>query len=158
MQSAKESDRKNSGKTADAYSVFTVSIAGEKLAIPVPYVRTIFSLAEITPVPRSRPSILGLINLRGHILTAIDLSQRLGLVTHREQESNLAVAIQNKGEDYAFVIEEASEVMTLTPSTKITIPHGANRIKNEFIKEFHCLDQSIISVLEIPAILEYLSV
>ena len=53
MQSAKESDRKNSGKTADAYSVFTVSIAGEKLAIPVPYVRTIFSLAEITPVPRS---------------------------------------------------------------------------------------------------------
>ena len=71
---------------------------------------------------------------------------------------NLAVAIQNKGEDYAFVIEEASEVMTLTPSTKITIPHGANRIKNEFIKEFHCLDQSIISVLEIPAILEYLSV
>lgn len=150
-----ELDRRIQKLGTESYSVFTVSIAGEKLAIPVPFVRTIFSLGLITPVPRSRPSILGLINLRGHILTAIDLSQRLGLILHREHSYSLAVAIQNKGEDYAFVIDEASEVLTLTPATRISIPHGANQIRNEFIKEFHCLDHAIISVLEIPSILEF---
>jgi purine-binding chemotaxis protein CheW len=151
----RELDRRVIKPVGETYSVFTVSIGGEKLAIPVPFVRTIFSIGVITPVPRSRPSILGLINLRGHILTAIDLSQRLGLRLDQDKSYALAVAIQNKGEDYAFVIDEASEVLMLTPVTRITIPHGANHIRNEFIKEFHCLDHAIISVLEIPAILDF---
>lgn len=148
-------DNRTKKQDLEEYSVFTVSIGGEKLAIPVTFVRTIFSVDVITPVPRARQSILGLINLRGHILTAIDLSQRLGLLIAHEQDRGLAVAVQNKGEDYAFVIDEASEVLSLTPATRINIPHGAKQIKNEFIKEFHSLNQSIISVLDITSILDF---
>jgi purine-binding chemotaxis protein CheW len=148
-------DLKFSTQKAESYSVFTVSVGTERLAIPVTFVRTIFSLDVITPIPRARPSILGLINLRGHILTAIDLSQRLGLVIAQRPKPALAVAVQNKGEDYAFVIDDASEVLSLSPSTKIIIPHGDNKIRNEFIREFHTLDHSIISVLDIPSVLEF---
>ena len=154
IRSVHSHDHEEKTLTAENYSVFTVSIAGEKLAIPVPFVRTIFALNLITPVPGSRASILGLINLRGHILTAIDLAQRLGLATGYDGNRSLAVAVHSKGEDFALVIDEASEVLNLTTSTRINIPHGSGRFKNEFIKEFHCLNQTIISVLEIPAIIE----
>ena len=63
----------------DDVSCFVVFAGGAMFGLPVDAVHAIFRLQSITPVPRGPAVVLGLVNLRGKIVTAISLARRLNL-------------------------------------------------------------------------------
>ncbi len=92
--------------------------------VDVGLVQEIVRLQQITPVPLARPEIAGLINLRGEVLTAIDLRARLGLPRAEGGKERINVVIRVDDEPVSLLVDEIGGVLETsqvpfeaTPST-----------------------------------------
>ncbi len=75
----------------------TVSVGGQLFGLPIGRVQDVFMLNQMTCVPLAPEDIAGIINLRGRIVTAIDLRRRLGM-PGGERKPSMAVGIECAGE------------------------------------------------------------
>jgi purine-binding chemotaxis protein CheW len=143
------------GQVAVDRSVFTVVAAGEMLGIPIASVRTIFRAQGITPIPLAPAEVLGLVNLRGKIVTAVSLRTRLGLERAADHGSPLAVGLEHRGEDFALVVDEVREVVPLPENRQIPIPANMHVARAGLVREVHQIDDRILTVLDLDALLEF---
>ena len=75
----------------------TVTVGGQLFGLPIARVQDVFVPSKLTRVPLAPDDIAGIINLRGRIVTAIDMRHRLGLDKTGQQEP-LAVGVGCEGE------------------------------------------------------------
>ena len=94
-------------------SYLTFTLAGQLCAVPVPCVRDVLAPQWVTPIPLAAPEIAGSLNLRGRIVTAVDLRRRLALPGTREPR--MAVVTEQSGELYALLVDTVHEVLSLPP-------------------------------------------
>lgn len=108
-------DVKNHNKSAakDTAQLLTFTLDDQLFGIPVQYIRDIFKSTKITRVPLTPPEVAGVVNLRGHIVTAINLRHKLGLPSIEDKDVNMNVAVDISTELYSFIIDRVSEVLTL---------------------------------------------
>jgi purine-binding chemotaxis protein CheW len=100
--------------TANDEQVFVTLTLGEQLCgVPVQGVRDILSDQTITRIPLAPAEIAGSLNLRGRIVTAIDLRRRLKLPPAPAGQPRMSVVAEQSGELYALLVDQVSEVMTL---------------------------------------------
>lgn len=93
-------------------SVFvTLSVADQLCGVPVTAVRDVLGEQPITRIPLAPPEIAGSLNLRGRIVTAIDLRHRLGLPPAQAGTPRMSVVAEQSGELYALLVDQVSEVM-----------------------------------------------
>ncbi|HET8995866.1 MAG TPA: chemotaxis protein CheW [Acetobacteraceae bacterium] len=99
---------------AEGEQVFvTLTLADQLCGVPVQGVRDILSEQAITRIPLAPPEIAGSLNLRGRIVTAIDLRRRLKLPPPQAGQPRMSVVAEQGGELYALLVDQVSEVMTL---------------------------------------------
>src|SRR5216684_46722 len=91
----------------------TVVLDGQWFGLPIARVQDVFMPELLTRVPLSEPEIAGVLNLRGRIVTAIDMRCRLGLPKLDEKRPPMAVGIECKGESYGLLIDAVGEVLKL---------------------------------------------
>ena len=127
---------------------FTVMSEGRVFGLPVESIQTVFEMVALTPVPLAPPAILGLVNLRGKIVTAISLRRRLREDQAVAEPSKLAIGMEHRGESFALVVDEVGDVIMLDPGTRITIPShlGSDASK---LSAVHRLDAVILPLLDL---------
>src|SRR5690348_17789095 len=91
----------------------TLTVANQLCGIPVLGVRDILGEQTITRIPLAPPEIAGSLNLRGRIVTAIDLRRRLHLPAAPAGRPRMSVVAEQGGELYALLVDQVSEVMSL---------------------------------------------
>src|ERR1700693_4954688 len=92
---------------AECFSEYvTVALDGQWFGLPIARVQDVFMPELLTRVPLSEPEIAGVLNLRGRIVTAIDLRCRLGLPPRPEGLPPMAVGIEWRGESYGLIVGE----------------------------------------------------
>lgn len=91
----------------------TVTIDGQLFGLPILEVEDVFQPQNITSVPLAKREVAGVLNLRGRIVTAIDMRERLDLEPRVPGEISMAVGIEYKGESYGLVIDKVGEVLRL---------------------------------------------
>lgn len=95
----------------------TVEIAGQRFGIPVLVVQDVLGPCRITRIPLSSPEVAGALNLRGRIVTAIDMRTMLGLPRRDDGESGMNVVIDRGSELYSLIVDTVGEVLSLPMST-----------------------------------------
>ncbi len=99
---------------ADEEQVFvTLTVADQLCGVPVLAVRDILGEQIITRIPLAPPEIAGSLNLRGRIVTAIDLRRRLRLPDPAPDTGRMSVVAEQGGELYALLVDQVSEVVSL---------------------------------------------
>ena len=99
---------------SETESVFvTLTLAGQLCGVPVLAVRDILAEQPITRIPLAPPEIAGSLNLRGRIVTAIDLRRRLHLAPPPAGAKPMSVVTELGGELYALLVDQVSEVLSL---------------------------------------------
>ena len=94
----------------------TLTVADQLCGVPVQSVRDVLGEQTITRIPLAPPEIAGSLNLRGRIVTAIDLRRRLQLPPPPPGAKLMSVVAEQSGELYALLVDQVSEVMSLPAS------------------------------------------
>lgn len=93
----------------------TAIIDGHTFGLPVLSVRDVLRPQPLTRVPLARSEVAGLLNLRGHIITVIDLRSLLGL-PRGDVKTASNVVIEHGGELYALLFDQVGEVLQIPQS------------------------------------------
>ena len=92
----------------------TMTLAGQLFGMPTAEVQDVHRLQSITPIPLAPPEIAGALNIRGKIVTAIDLRTRLGLpVKDNEGKDLMSIVAEYHDHLYSLLIDDIGEVMSL---------------------------------------------
>lgn len=103
-------------KTAKASSGkwSTFRIESELLALPVEDVQEVLMMQPLTPVPLAPPHVVGLLNLRGQIMPAIDLRRRLGFSQRGDTIEASLLVIKQGGHLVSLMVDEIGDVLELS--------------------------------------------
>jgi purine-binding chemotaxis protein CheW len=91
----------------------TLTVADQLCGVPVQSVRDVLGEQVITRIPLAPPEIAGSLNLRGRIVTAIDLRRRMGLPDAPPGTPRMSVVAEQGNELYALLVDQVSEVLSL---------------------------------------------
>ena len=91
----------------------TMTVGGQLFGIPVLQVRDVLGPQRITKVPLAPPAVAGSLNLRGRIVTAIDLRIRLGMPPRADSQPSMSVVVAYKDDLYSLIIDLIGEVVNV---------------------------------------------
>ncbi len=94
----------------------TLTVARQLCGVPVLSVRDVLGEQTITRIPLAPAEVAGSLNLRGRIVTAVDLRRRLRLPPADPGEPRMSVVTEQGGELYALLVDQVREVMSLRKS------------------------------------------
>ncbi|MFC7735128.1 chemotaxis protein CheW [Roseomonas sp. GCM10028921] len=114
MEAAVAPRRNTAAHAATDTAILTLTVAGQLCGVPVLGVRDILGAQAITPIPLAPPEVAGGLNLRGRIVTAVDLRRRLGLPPREPGASApMSVVVEGGGELYALLADSVGDVLAL---------------------------------------------
>src|SRR5262250_2419142 len=108
----------NDNHSGNFIEYVTVMIGGQLFGLPISKVQDVFMPERMARVPLASAEIAGVLNLRGRIVTAIDMRRRLGLPPRGGERPPMAVGIELKGESYGLLIDTVGEVLKLADGTR----------------------------------------
>ncbi len=132
----------------------TVTTAGHLFGFRLERVRDVFVPRGLARVPLAPPEIVGVLNLRGRIVTAIDLRARLGLKPRDDGVRPLAVGIERHGELYGIVVDQVDDVLHLDRSSFEPNPVNLDRRWSCVCAGVHRLDHGLLIVLDVDKVLD----
>lgn len=138
--------------SGDSIQYVTVVIGGQLFGLPISQVHDVFVPESVTRVPLSAPEVKGVLNLRGRIVTAIDMRRRLHLPPLEETQM-MAVGIEYKHESYGLVIDTVGEVLTLSSSSAEPNPSNLDKRWAEISGGVHRLDGQLMVILDVDRLL-----
>jgi len=131
----------------------TVMIGGQLFGLPISRVQDVFMPDRMTRVPLSAPEIAGVLNLRGRIVTAIDMRRRLGLPPRTDDKPTMAVGIEMRGESYGLLIDTVGEVLKLGEETREANPVNLDSRLARVSGGVHRLDGQLMVILDVDQVL-----
>lgn len=139
---------------ADKEDFVTFFIAEQLFGIPVLKVQDVLSAHNITRIPLAPPEIAGSLNLRGRVVTAMDVRLRLGLPP-RESESSMSIVAEHDGELYSLMVDSVGEVLALKTSDWERNPPTLDPKFREYSLGIYRLDRKLLVVLDVNRLLDY---
>src|SRR4051794_31033100 len=131
----------------------TLTVADQLCGVPVLGVRDILGEQIITRIPLAPPEIAGSLNLRGRIVTAIDLRRRLNLPPTTPGTARMSVVAEQSGELYALLVDQVSEVMSLKASAFERNPPNLPANWAQFSTGIYRLENRLLVVLDVGKLL-----
>jgi purine-binding chemotaxis protein CheW len=132
----------------------TVVTGGQLFGLRLARVRDVFVPKGLSQVPLAPPEVAGLLNLRGRIVTAIDLRRRLGLPPRADGGTPVAVGIEERGELYGLIVDRVGDVLWLKPSSYEPNPVNLDQRWAKLCAGVHRLDQGLLVVLDVDKVLD----
>jgi purine-binding chemotaxis protein CheW len=131
----------------------TATIGGQLFGLPIAGVQDVFVPDRLTSVPLAPPEIAVVLNVRGRILTIIDMRRRLELEALEESRRTLVVGIEHKGESYGLLIDRVGEVLKLPARSFEDNPINFDRTLAQVSAGVHRLDGKLMVVLDLDRVL-----
>jgi purine-binding chemotaxis protein CheW len=144
----------NTAGNAQDTEYVTVMIDGQLFGLPISRVQDVFMPDRLTRVPLASAEIAGVLNLRGRIVTAIDLRRRLGLPARSSERPPMAVGIELRGESYGLLIDSVGEVMKLADNTQEANPVNLDSKLAAVSAGVHRLDGQLLVILNVDRVLD----
>ena len=130
----------------------TVMVARQMFGLPIDRVHDVFIASALTGVPLAPREIVGLLNLRGRVVTAMCLRRRLGL-PEAESCREMAVGLEQHGESYGLLVDQVGEVMKLSSETLEPNPVHMDPRWVRLSRGVHRLEGELLIILDVDAVL-----
>jgi purine-binding chemotaxis protein CheW len=132
----------------------TATIGGQLFGLPISRVQDVFMPQRLTRVPLAGPEIAGVLNLRGRIVTALDMRKRLGLTETETVAQSMAIGIESRGESYGLLIDAIGEVLKLPAAGREDNPVNLDARLARVSAGVHRLDGKLLVVLDVDRVLD----
>lgn len=132
----------------------TFYVAGHFLGVEVEKVQEVFSTQEITSVPLSSPVVAGLINLRGEIVTAMDLRARLGFPTFPEGAQAMSVVVRTPDGPINLLVDQIGDVIEAASNLFEPPPETLNSRLGSVVEGVYKLEGGLFLALDINEVVK----
>jgi purine-binding chemotaxis protein CheW len=132
----------------------TAVIGGQLFGLPISRVQDVFMPERLTRVPLSSVEIAGVLNLRGRIVTVIDMRARLGLARADDGKPPMAVGVDLRGESYGLLIDQIGKVLRLPEESREENPVNLDPRMAKLAGGVHRLDGQLMVILDVDRVLE----
>jgi len=126
----------------------TFFLDGNLFGVPVQQIQEVIRYQEMTRVPLVPQAIRGLINLRGQIVTAIDLRRRLGMSERPAAQLPLNVVVRTGDGVLSLLVDEIGDVIEVDERTFEEVPETLKGIVREMIHGVHRLPERLLLILD----------
>lgn len=137
----------------DGMEYVTVMIGGQMFGLPIERVQDVFTPGTMTRVPLAPPEVAGVLNLRGRIVTAIDMRRRLDMPSRDTDAETMAVGIEIGDESYGLVVDSVGEVMRLPDRLREPVPANIDVRLGRIASGICRLEGQLLVVLDVDRIL-----
>lgn len=134
MSNLTKQSAKNSDASDTVLQWVTFKLQEETYGINVMQVQEVLRYTEIAPVPGSPDYVLGIINLRGNVVTVIDTRSRFGLEPAEVTENSRIVIIEAEKQVIGILVDSVAEVVYLKSSEIDTAPNVGTEESARFIQ------------------------
>ena len=155
MSDQAELTKSKGAGSEEAVEFVTFVIAGQLFGIPVLQVQDVLSTYKITRIPLAPPEIVGSLNLRGRVVTAIDVRLRLGLPPRDEGENHMSIVAECGGELYSLMVDSVGEVLALSQEGYERNPPTLDPKFRTYSDGIYRLDGQLLVVLDVIRLLDY---
>ena len=132
----------------------TAAIGGQLFGLPILRVQDVFAPERLTAVPLSPPEVAGVLNLRGRIVTLIDMRCRLGLGHREDDQQSMAVGVESRGESYGLLIDSVGEVLKLDSLAWEPNPTNLDAGLASVSTGIYRLDNQLLMALDVDRVLD----
>lgn len=132
----------------------TAVIGGQMFGLPILRVQDVFVVDRLTRVPLAPVEIAGVLNLRGRIVTIIDMRMRLGLERVETSARLMAIGVETRGESYGLLVDVIGEVMKLDQEMCEANPANLDPRLAAVSTGIYRLDGSLLIALDLDKVLE----
>jgi purine-binding chemotaxis protein CheW len=132
----------------------TAFIGGQLFGLPILRVQDVFAPERLTKVPLAPAGIAGVLNLRGRIVTLIDMRHRLGLGQRENDSPVMAVGVESRGEFYGLLIDSVGEVLKLDSMACEPNPSNLDPRLASVSTGIYRLDGQLLMVLDVDRVLD----
>jgi purine-binding chemotaxis protein CheW len=143
------------GSSDEQRQYVSIVIDGQSFGIPVLIVHDVLGPQRITRIPLAPPEVAGSLNLRGRIVTAIDVRLCLGLDRRPPGMSGMSVVVEHGNEFYSLIVDSVGEVLTLSSATMERNPATLDPRWREISSGIYRLDDQLLVVLDADRLLDF---
>jgi purine-binding chemotaxis protein CheW len=133
----------------------TMYIEGQLFGIPVLTVQDVLGPQKITRIPLAPREVAGSLNLRGRIVTSIDVRLRLGLAARPADARAMSVVVEMGGELYSLMVDQVGEVLSLPAASFERNPATLDQLWREFSAGIYRLENKLLVVLDVTKLLDF---
>ncbi len=127
----------------------TFWLAGNLYGVEVEHVQEVLRSQELTRVPQAPEAVAGLLNLRGQVVTAIELRTRLGLEPRGEDEKAILVVVRLHGEVVSLLADAIGDVADVAEDAFEVPPDTLAGSVRELIRGAYKLDGRLLLALDV---------
>jgi purine-binding chemotaxis protein CheW len=132
--------------------VVTFESGDYRFGIDVLTVQEVLKHQEMTPVPLAPAEICGLINLRGNIVTAIGIRERLKMQAAPETQEQMNLIVSLRDSAASLIVDKVGDVVTLDPSRYRARPSTLVAPLSEVVTGVYELDDGLLLLLDAQAL------
>jgi purine-binding chemotaxis protein CheW len=136
--------------TSDTRQYLTLTLAGQMFGIPVLLVHDVLRNPAVNTIPLAPVGVAGSLNLRGRIVTAIDVRRKLGLGGKPVQDHGaMCIVVEHEGEMYGLLVDDVSDVLTLDAQQLEKVPSTLDGTWRETCQGIYKLEGLLLLILDI---------
>lgn len=131
----------------------TFHMDNETYGINVTQVREVLRITEIAPVPGAPDYVLGIINLRGNVVTVMDTRKRFNLPPTETTDSTRIVIIEVDGQEVGVMVDSVAEVVDIRQSAIESAPNVGSDDSSRYIQGVTSLEGSLLILIDLNKLL-----
>ncbi|MBT2969288.1 MAG: chemotaxis protein CheW [gamma proteobacterium symbiont of Ctena orbiculata] len=131
----------------------TFILMDEVYGINVMQVQEVLRITEIAPVPGAPPYVLGIINLRGNVVTVIDTRTRFGLPTTEVDDASRIIVIESEKQVVGILVDAVAEVVELRETDIDVAPNVGTEESSRYIQGVATQEDSLLILVDLNKLL-----
>jgi len=129
------------------------ALGHEGFAIPLLQVRELISVPETTPIPYSPAHFLGIMNLRGQVISVVDLRKKMKLKEGDEHAENAVIIMEIGGVNMGVVVDSINKVLAFPRSEVAKVPEIGTQVNAEYIEGIYKNGDDLVVLLDLAKVL-----
>ncbi len=141
-------------KQSTMLELATFYVGDSLCGIDILNIQEINKQVEVTLVPQSEDYVKGVLNLRGRIVTVVDLGKKLGLSPIVPDKNNRNIIVDSQSEQIGLLVDCISDVLIADSSRIESAPANIGGVKGRYFKGVFKTDTNLIGILDIEEVLK----
>jgi purine-binding chemotaxis protein CheW len=146
-------ETKSAAAPTSVEGLVSIRVGKQTFGVPVLQVQDVIAQTAINRVPLAPPEVAGSLNLRGRIVTAIDMRRRLGMEPRAAGDGFMSVIVELGGELYAFIVDDVGDVLWLAPTDYESTPVTLSAHWRSVCSGLYRLETALLLVLDVDQVL-----